>query len=423
VFRPYVSVARTPGVALPFFASFLGSLPIGMLGLGVLLLVQSTTGSFIHAGAVSGALSAGNAVGLLVQGRLLDRYGQARVLTTTGLLCGSSLLLLTLVAARGGHLLLVGALAAIAGASIPAVITSMRVLIPRLIAAAEARRAAYALLGMSFQVAMIAGPLAVTAVLAVSRPHIVVLGAAVLASGASLLFAATPSARREGAAPPATVLPPRHDRGTIRSVRTPGRSPGRSLGLALGLTPGLRTILVAAFASGLAAGLETVAVPAVAVAHGAASVAGVLFAAASLGDLVGGFLYGGRRWRMPLRAQLVCCYSASSLGIGVLAVLAGAPYAMVPVMFAGGVVHAPGGIATSALLDDVARKGALAQSYTAMVAAGLVGIAVGSAVAGVLDDLTSVRVLFATSAVVMAGVAVWIHVRRRTLVPDNRDER
>lgn len=46
-------------------ASFLGALPIGMLGLGVLLLTHSTTGSFAAAGLVSGAFSIGNAVGLV----------------------------------------------------------------------------------------------------------------------------------------------------------------------------------------------------------------------------------------------------------------------------------------------------------------------------------------------------------------------
>lgn len=398
MFRPYFSVVRTRGAALPFLASFLGSLPITMLGLGVLLLVQSSTGSFARAGAVSGALSAGNAIGLLVQGRLLDRYGQSRVLTASGMMCGSSLVGLTVVTSHTGHVLLTGALAALAGATIPAVITCMRVLIPRLMTSPANRRTAYALLGMSFQVAMVSGPLAVTALLAVAGPSLVVVVAAVLATGASLLFAGTPAARQRGA-PFSTPAPTLRGRAAFGAI----------------LTPGMSTILVAAFGSGLAAGLEIVAVPAVAVAHGAASLAGVLMAAAALGDVLGGFVYGARRWRAPLRVQLVCCQTAGGIGSGLLALLTGHPHAMIPLMFAGGAVHAPGGIATSALLDDVARKGALAQSYTTMVAAGLIGIAVGSAVAGALDNVTSAWVLFATAGVVAAGVALWLHLRRHSL--------
>ena len=63
-------------------ASALGSMPIGMFGLAILLLAQDATGSFAVAGRVVGAFGIGNALGAVAQGRLMDRLGQTRVLRT-----------------------------------------------------------------------------------------------------------------------------------------------------------------------------------------------------------------------------------------------------------------------------------------------------------------------------------------------------
>ena len=196
MFGTYLRVLRTPHTALPFLSSFIGSLPITMLSLGVLLLMQSSTGSFAQAGVVSGALSAGNGLGLIVQGRLIDRHGQTVVLIISGLVCGGTLVALTLSAMRAAPLLGLVFLAGAAGASIPAVITCMRVLTPELLPALDLRTTGYAMLGTQFQLAMITGPLAVSALLLVATPVYAVLIAAGLAVAGGLTFAATPASRR-----------------------------------------------------------------------------------------------------------------------------------------------------------------------------------------------------------------------------------
>lgn len=55
--RRYVRVLRRSGVARPALGTAVASLPIGMLGLAVLLLVRQSGGGFAHAGAVVAALS------------------------------------------------------------------------------------------------------------------------------------------------------------------------------------------------------------------------------------------------------------------------------------------------------------------------------------------------------------------------------
>jgi MFS family permease len=78
--RRYRSLLSLPGARAPVIASAVGSMPIGMFGLAILLLAQDVTGSFAVAGRVVGAFGLGNAVGAVGQGRLMDRLGQTHVL-------------------------------------------------------------------------------------------------------------------------------------------------------------------------------------------------------------------------------------------------------------------------------------------------------------------------------------------------------
>jgi MFS family permease len=394
VFRPYVCVVRASGAPLPLLASFLGSLPIGMLTLGVLLLVQSTTGSFSSAGLASGALTAGNACGLLVQGRLIDRHGQTRVLVGTGLSCTALLIVLTVLTTRNGPLPLIVMLAGAAGACIPATISTMRVLWPTLVDRTEDLEAAYALLAIQFHIAMIAGPLVVSGLLLLGGPSVAVLAAAGLAGSSALVFASTVASRR---------WKPSGVRGTPR-------------GTALA-TPGTRTLLAAALTGGFAFGLISVAIPATAVAHDAPALAGILFACVSAGELAGGTVYGGRSWNAPRARRLILAQTAGAGGIVAVALASAQPTAMMAVLLLFGAVHAPAGIAASSLLDDVAAKGVLTQAYTAMVASGLIGTSLGSAVGGMLENATAPWMLFAAAGAAMAATAIWTLLRRRALSP------
>ena len=154
MFRPFVAVLAVREARWPLLASFLGALPIGMLSLSVLLLVQTETGSPGAAGAVAAAVAVGNAVGLTVQGALLDRWGQTPVLLGTALVCPAALLGVVLASTRDAPLTIVAACAAVAGGSIPATTSSMRLLYARLIGDEGLRPTAYALLATQFQIAL-----------------------------------------------------------------------------------------------------------------------------------------------------------------------------------------------------------------------------------------------------------------------------
>ena len=124
---------------------------------------------------------------------------------------------------------------------------------------------------------------------------------------------------------------------------------------------GMRTLLSINLAVGLLAGLVNVAAPAVALAHGAATrSAGVLFAIAAVGDLVGGLVYGARPWRClrwPSRLT-----AAQACGGGdracCLALTVHDLAALMAAMFLAGLGGSARGITMSALLDHVGHADA-----------------------------------------------------------------
>src|ERR671928_948034 len=78
--RRYRGLVGLPEARWPLVFSVAGSMPIGMYGLAILLLVRDASGSFAVAGRVVGAFGLANALGAVAQGRLMDRFGQRRVL-------------------------------------------------------------------------------------------------------------------------------------------------------------------------------------------------------------------------------------------------------------------------------------------------------------------------------------------------------
>lgn len=330
MFRRYVQAARTPGAILPLVASFAGGgLPIGMLTLAVLLLVRLQSGSLLEAGVMAAALSTGNAVGVAVQGALIDRRGQTVVL-------------------------------------IPATPSSMRALWASLLVDPSLRMAAYALSAVSFTVTMVLGPVLASGLLLLGGPQAAVLAAAGLAGGGGLLFAVTPASRRW-----VPAMAPR------RPLRWAGR--------------GMRTLIAGNLAIGLAAGLAGIAVPAAAITLGAASLAGVFGAAGAAGDLCGGLLYGSRRWRLSLATRLVAAQCGSAVTGVCLALASGSIPAMMLVLPVSGAAGAAQGITTTALLDDIAEPGTLTGSYALLVSCGLAGSAAGYAVGGTLVNAAGIR--------------------------------
>lgn len=76
----YRSVLSVPGSPALIVSALLARLPLGMYSLAFLLLVRETHHSYAVAGLTVGAYAFCNAASAPLEGRLVDRFGRARVL-------------------------------------------------------------------------------------------------------------------------------------------------------------------------------------------------------------------------------------------------------------------------------------------------------------------------------------------------------
>src|SRR4051794_20501221 len=194
--RRYGALLSIAGARRPVIASAVGSMPIGMFGLGILLLAHESSGSFAEAGRVVGAFTLANALGAVVQGRLMDRLGQPPVLRVAAVGHAAAVAGLVLAAQRDAPAWALGLAAVGGGLCLPQLPAAMRSLWGTLVASPEQRETAYAMVTIVFEVGVVTAPVVTAAIAAAVSPAAAVLTGAALGAGAALAFSATGASRR-----------------------------------------------------------------------------------------------------------------------------------------------------------------------------------------------------------------------------------
>lgn len=389
--RRYVAVLRAPGVGGPAAGAGLASLPIGMLGLGVLLLMRQFGSGFAEAGLVVGLLGAGTGVGMAVQGRLIDRFGQPRVLLPVASLQLAAIVVLV-VAIRGqAPTWANGGLALAAGLCEPQVGSSLRGLWPALVPA-ELGDTAHAVSSVLFAGPVLLGPLVLAGLLATGSATVAVLAAGGCFAGGAGLLARSRAAR-------SWRPPPAPDRGPLGALSSPG----------------VRIVTAVSAAQGLITGLLQVPAAAAATLQGAPGRAPLLYAALSAGGLLGTVGYGARRWAgSPARRLALLLGLVAVAGVGCAA--AAAKLSLLPLgLFAVGLAIGPAGLCCYAVLQALTGREPGVEAFTAVTAAGVGAFAAGTAAAGLVVARAGPATAFLAAAAVAALAALLLAVRRRTV--------
>ncbi|TDD72579.1 MFS transporter [Jiangella aurantiaca] len=386
VARRYAILLRTPAVPSRLAATFLSATVLGMLSLTLVLCMRQWTGSTALAGVASGLFSLGNAIGLVVQGRLLDRYPDHRVVIGAGSTCGATLLGLVAAGVARWPVGWVLLLCLLAGVSVPAVTAAVRAWLPTVLASTDLRGAAYALLAVVFQTALAAGPIIVSLCVIVTGPELALGTAALLI----LLVVRVHTVGSPGAA---------------GSCAKPGGGRARPW------ARGLEYVLAVAAISGAGFGIVLVTLPSIEADHRQPGLSGLLLGAVALGELAGALSYGARRWPGSRRHQLATALATAAAAYGLAATLIDLTPALVAGLFLSGMAGGPVAVVLSALIDDVTGPGAVAGSYTLLVGAGLVAVAAGSAATGLVADRLPPALLLTVPGV-LALVAAGFVLRR-----------
>ncbi|MGH3212558.1 MAG: MFS transporter [Trebonia sp.] len=356
----YRTLLRAPGTAAFFLTASVGRIGIAMTSLGIVWLVHAKTGSYATAGLVTGGFAIAEAVAGPQLARLIDRFGQHRVLPPALLAHAAAVaILLTLVAARTPDWLMTAG-GVLAGATIPQLgaLSAARWAVLLRDEQAAALPTAFALESLSNETAFLAGPALISILGAFGYPAVGTVLAATLVVAGGLCFSA--QRRTE---PPASPVARRHR--TSRSLLRPGFAVLVGVNLVIGVFFGAMQISVTAFA----------------VEHGAAAAAAALFTVSSCAALLAGWLYGLRRWRTAPQVQLAIATAA--LALGCLQVLtAGSPLALgIGVALTGSAIPVILVVCT-VLAESAVHQAVLTQGFVWLNSASAAGSASAAAATG-----------------------------------------
>ncbi len=429
MFARYREILALPGAAAFFWWGLVSRMQMGMTGLSTFLLVQIEYGSYARAGAVLAAVSIGNAILAPQVSRLIDEFGQSRVLRVGFALSVAARVGLVIAAVTHAPLwllLTIAPMVALSGSQS----TLTRARWTHIVRDKHGLNTAFSLESSLEEVLFIAGPALATilATSVVSWLPSVIAAATMLVGGyvfLSLRSTEPPARRSDAGTVPLTMAPvidgslprvgliPESARARTRPRRY--RNPLR--GHLLVTTPALIiTTVVFATQGALFASVDASTV-ALAEDLGHKSWSGPVLAVFAVGSLAGGLLYGSRMWAGSLASRLMWGVAGSGVGA---ATFAFAPNLVIlgVLMFLTGLVIAPTMAVGDGVVHALAPRSRLTEGM-AWTRVGLdLGVASGAWLTGVLLERGGPSAGFgvtaaagATGIVIMA--ASWRYLRRK----------
>ncbi|MQS11300.1 MFS transporter [Streptomyces kaniharaensis] len=349
----FLILLRSPSVTRLLLGSWVGRLPSAMAALTIPLALREAGSGYGFVGAAAGSYAIAAAVGSPLLGRLVDRWGQTRVLVPTALLAAAGFVAIALAPSQPAAVL-VGAV--LAGSMTPPLEPCLRVLWPA-IAPEGKLESAYALDSSAQELVFVAGPLVVTGSVAVWSPTAALYVQALLG-----LF---------GVAVVASSRPSRQWRAEARSTDWLG--PLRSGRLV--------TLLSALIGVGFAIGTLNVLVVSYAERWDVPGGAPSLLALNAFGSLAGVLVYGSRSWPGTLANRGLLFAAGLVVGYGLL-VLVPPPGYMVVLMLLTGAFLAPMLTVTFVLVGELAPPGTTTEAFAWLVTLFAAGTSLGSAAVG-----------------------------------------
>ncbi len=390
----YRRILAHPGALRFSMAGLFARLPISMVGLGIVLLVSAKTGSYGVAGAVSAAYMLANASFAILQGRLLDRLGQGRVLSVASGGFGTAIALLVWSVQGDWPIVTSYVFAAIGGAFLPQVGSCVRARWSFVLERPADVQTAYALEAVLDETVFILGPILVT-VLATAWHPVAGLAVGVVACVAGTLAFTAQTATE----------PPAHPRSATSEPRP--AMPWRTV----------VALAVVCAALGVLFGAAEVTTVAFADEHGHKSWSGALLALWALGSLTAGVLTGAIHWRRGPAVRVRWGALAMACAMMPLTFVGSLPL-MGVVLFVAGFAIAPTMIATMSLTEATVPPGRLTEGMAIMQTGLVAGVAPGATLSGLVVDPqgASAAYLVSVAAGLVAAAAAQALPRERTTI-------
>jgi len=381
----YASLLERSELRQTIIASVIGRMPIGILGLAILLATQASSGSFGIAGAVAACYLAGLAAMAPVLGRIIDRSGPARTLLVCAFVFPATLVALVTALRLDAPQWTAFAFAALAGATFPPITVCLRTFMRQRLVEEAQLATAYSLESVLIEIIFIVGPMLVALFVAYLSADAAVLFAAACGLAGTLMFLRSP-----------VLAHWRVEERKVASLVGPLSEHG--------FVPLLAVIL--AYSS--AFGLLEIGVTAFAAEASKPALAGLILGLMSVGSAAGGLAYGSRSWRLPLPRQFALMLLLMGIGVAALGLVPNVAVFTALGIIAG-VVMAPALIIQSMLVAKTAPARYATEAFTWSTSCLLTGVGIGLATGGLILERASSAAVFAAAGLVAMGAAGLAH--------------
>ncbi|QHY96116.1 Major Facilitator Superfamily protein [Streptomyces sp. S4.7] len=408
--RPgYGQLLRTPGAWTFLLPGFAARQPFAMLTIGIVLLVQHTSGSYGSAGIVAAVTGVSMALFAPQNGKLADRFGQRAVLVPGVLLHAASVTALTVLALAGAPLWALFVAAVPTGASVPQVGPMVRARWAALLGSSEERArllpTAAAFESVTDEFTFVIGPVLATALCTGVHPAAGLIAEGVLTLAGGLLFAARkgtqprPAGRRAGG-----------------SKRTSGSGTSTEARASALSVPGVRVLAVVFLGIGSVFGGMQVSLTAFAEEIGNPGANGLLYGVFAAGNMLAGIACGAVAWKIGPRRRLIAGYAGLTLAASGLWAVHSVP-ALAALGLLVGLCIAPALISGYTLIEPLVPAGARTEAFTWLTGSVALGQAGAVTAAGQLADAHGASAGFVVPLVGTALALVTLVAQRSRLTP------
>lgn len=358
--NPYSEIFKAPGAKAFSAAGFVARVPMSMVTLGIVTMLSEARGEYWLAGAVAAVFALSSAVVAPQVARLIDRYGQVRILLPSAAIAVIALSGLMLATRYDAPNWVLFAFATVAGVT-PIMGAMVRARWTEIYRDTPHLHTAFAFESIMDEVIFMTGPIVAIGLSVGFFPEAGPLVATVLLGVGSLLFAA--------------------QRSTEPPVHAQDRRDGRSV---IWLGP-VQILVLTLIAIGAIFGTAEVTAVAFAEAQGNKASAGFALSAYAAGSLVAGLVFGAMKLKMPLARQLLIAIALAALTTLPLLMVDNVTVLSV-VLFLAGVAVSPTIILSMALVEKVVPSSKLTEGMTWAVTGISIGMAAGSSASGWIID-------------------------------------
>lgn len=390
---PYRALFRAPGSKAFCLAGLVARLALPMTGIGIITMLSQLQGSYSLAGRVAATFVLTYALLSPQLSRLVDLYGQRRVLPVATAISALGLLLLAAVSWCEGPAwgLFIGAVLA---GFMPSVSAMVRARWTVLYRGQPCLQTAYSLETVLDELTFIVGP-----PLAVGLAVAVLAQAAVLGAAVLLVIGVC------------ALLVQRSTEPAVEPRQAASARPASVIGLA-----NVRLLALLMVAMGVIVGTVDITSVAFAEQLGRPAAASLVLSAYAVGSCASGLLFGALVLKAPLPQQLLWGSVATALTTLPLMLVGSIPTLASAVLIAG-VFFAPTMIVAMTVIERLVPEQQVTEGMTWLLAGLNVGVALGAALSGQLVDHAGVRAAFSLTlggggAVLLMALLACLRLRR-----------